>query len=149
MPRKLKGIRRKRAGWQSYVRVNGHVYSKMWPLATPRQEMRDWLDEEREAHGPTVVDRYTDRRIYQPVRVWWIYFIQRDGHVKIGRTTNVEKRLRALQTANSSPLRLLATVLESTVGERTIHQRFLHLRLSGEWFQLEPDLLAFIQSCAN
>lgn len=64
----------------------------------------------------------------------YTYFVQRGegGPVKIGRTTNISKRMAALATACAEQL----TVLGVLVGN---HERRLHLaladhRLRGEWF---------------
>lgn len=47
MPRKIKGLRRHGAGWQTYCRVDGEFLSESWPLDTPTIEMTTWLREHR------------------------------------------------------------------------------------------------------
>lgn len=47
MPRKIKGLRRHGAGFQTYIRVHGDYRSESWPLDTPVSEMTDWLKEQR------------------------------------------------------------------------------------------------------
>ena len=56
MARKLRGIRRKRKGWQTYKRVGGQFYSETWPLSTPVEEMREWLAQVDQKHGGTRTD---------------------------------------------------------------------------------------------
>lgn len=51
MPRKLKGIRRRRGGWRVYVRAGGRLYTKQFPLTTPVQEMKDWRVDQIEKYG--------------------------------------------------------------------------------------------------
>lgn len=51
MPRKLKGIRRRRNTWEVNVRVHGHLYTDTFPLTTPVQEMKDWRAEQVEKYG--------------------------------------------------------------------------------------------------
>jgi len=51
MPRKLKGIRRRRQSWEVYVNVNRHRYTTTFPLSTPVQEMRDWRDDQVDKFG--------------------------------------------------------------------------------------------------
>jgi integrase len=51
VPRKLKGIRRRRNAWEVNVRVNGHLYTDTFPLTTPVQEMRDWREEQVDKFG--------------------------------------------------------------------------------------------------
>jgi hypothetical protein len=80
---------------------------------------------------------------------WIVYFIQSGGFgpIKIGKTRNeLERRLTALQTASSHPLRILATLDDQPASRETeLHLKFDHLRLKGEWFRPEQDLLDFIK----
>jgi hypothetical protein len=75
-----------------------------------------------------------------------VYFIRSgtDGPIKIGKASDVMRRLSGLQSAHAEELRLLATT--RAVTEDELHQRFAHLRMRGEWFRAEPELLAFIDS---
>ena len=75
-----------------------------------------------------------------------IYFIQAgdNGPIKIGVTNNVRKRLSILQTFSPQKLKLLAIIEGSYDKERLIHQIFSKLRVRGEWFKPEPDLLEYI-----
>lgn len=47
MPRKIKGLRRHGAGWQTFCRVHGAFLSESWPLNTPTAEMTGWLKTQR------------------------------------------------------------------------------------------------------
>lgn len=47
MPRKPKDLRRKRKGWQAYVRVNGELRTKTYALDHPRTDIRAWLAAQR------------------------------------------------------------------------------------------------------
>lgn len=49
--RKIVGIRRRRKGWRVFVRVNGRLISKQFPIDKPIAEMRAWRDEQIEKHG--------------------------------------------------------------------------------------------------
>jgi hypothetical protein len=62
------------------------------------------------------------------------YFIQegRGGAIKIGKARGLQKRLRHLQTGNSSELHLLL-VLEGDY-ERDAHLIWWEHRIRGEWF---------------
>jgi hypothetical protein len=51
MPRKLKGIRRSRRGWQAYVKVRGTTYAKSFPIETPAAVMRAWRDQQTDRQG--------------------------------------------------------------------------------------------------
>lgn len=64
----------------------------------------------------------------------------RFGLIKIGRTINLSARMEALGTV---PIK--TKVIEQWEETET-HHRFAHLRVEGEWFRAEPDLLAFIEA---
>lgn len=76
-----------------------------------------------------------------------VYFIQQgdSGAIKIGCSKNPTQRLQGLQTGHSEPLRLLTCAMGSQAQERALHDRFAHLRVSGEWFRPAEDLLAYIR----
>lgn len=61
------------------------------------------------------------------------------GRVKIGRTKNLEARISALQTAHGIQLRLLRQIPIDC--EKALHKRYAHLRLKGEWFTFDPEML--------
>ncbi len=75
-----------------------------------------------------------------------VYFIQDSvtAAVKIGFCLKrPDKRLAALQTGNSNPLRLLGHVPGSERDERRLHRTFAPQRLQGEWFS--GDILASVR----
>lgn len=74
-----------------------------------------------------------------------VYFIQREGKVKIGFTHRLSQRMLQL----GKGLVLLGTVPGTTTTERIYHQRFAHLRVEGEWFWIAPDLLEAIAEECN
>ncbi|HLF78484.1 MAG TPA: GIY-YIG nuclease family protein [Dehalococcoidia bacterium] len=61
-------------------------------------------------------------------------------HYKIGRTRNVEKRLRNLQTGTSGELIVNALEPGGPDLERLRHRQFAEDRRSGEWFSASPRL---------
>lgn len=78
-----------------------------------------------------------------------VYFIRQDmpdGLVKIGFTRRpVEKRLAELQKHHACALVVAAVAPGLMSEERHLHDRFSHLRVSGEWFRQDADLTAYIQ----
>ena len=70
---------------------------------------------------------------------------ERAGLFKIGETTNINKRLKQLQTANPS-IRVVKT--SDKVSEKTLHEEFKAQRImnsngrNSEWFKLDERLLA-------
>jgi hypothetical protein len=55
-----------------------------------------------------------------------------EGHVKIGRSKNVPKRLGQLQSASSEPLRVIHEL--DFDCEASLHGRLKKHRIRGEWF---------------
>jgi len=49
--RKLIGIRRKRDGWQAFIKIDGKFHAKQFPLETPITEMRLWREAQLEQHA--------------------------------------------------------------------------------------------------
>jgi hypothetical protein len=73
-----------------------------------------------------------------------VYFVWDGGPVKIGFSTDIPKRIAALQTGCAHPIDLIHSVLGSVEDEAAFHARFAHLRLSGEWFAFKGELLEFL-----
>jgi hypothetical protein len=77
-----------------------------------------------------------------------VYFIQvgDDGPIKIGCTAGSPLvRLQVLQTASPHELRLIgAKWVTRLLTEAVVHARFEHLRIRGEWFSSDSELLEFI-----
>jgi hypothetical protein len=73
------------------------------------------------------------------------YFVRDGDVIKIGSSAQPKRRLYALQTGIARPLDVLAVVDMDIADEFTTHQQFAHLRVRGEWFRAEADLLQFIE----
>lgn len=73
-----------------------------------------------------------------------VYFVELNGHIKIGTTTNMKQRLATLNTGGPTPVRLLATIEGNREMEQRLHKRFAHLRVNGEWFEHRDELASFI-----
>lgn len=65
-----------------------------------------------------------------------IYVFECDGEFKIGYSTNVQSRLKAVQTSRSKPVTLLWQCVRSdaTKIEKFLHRKFYEHHLGGEWF---------------
>ena len=65
-----------------------------------------------------------------------------EGQFKIGVTRrDVSKRIKELKTGNSNPFHVIS-VFESKRArkiENTLHGRFKHKLLDGEWFNLDQE----------
>lgn len=64
-----------------------------------------------------------------------VYYMRIGNRVKIGTSTNLAKRLQAI-----NPEELMAVESGGADKERIRHEQFAALRTHGEWFRLEPPL---------
>ena len=79
----------------------------------------------------------------------YIYFIQAgdNGSIKIGYTaSDVESRLKTLQTGNPNVLSIIGTIPANKYEEKQTHHYFKHLRLNGEWFKPSDEITKYIKS---
>lgn len=82
----------------------------------------------------------------------YVYLIQslENSYYKIGVSKHPNKRLRELQTGNSSELKLIE-VYQSEFAhavEKTMQRRYSHLRREGEWFDMSlSNEISFIEEC--
>ena len=81
-----------------------------------------------------------------------IYFIQsKEGAIKIGVSSEPNKRLKALQTGHHEKLEIMSTMgfedrIDAYELEYKLHCIFSHLNITGEWFRPAEDLLYLIQN---
>lgn len=69
----------------------------------------------------------------------YIYFLRFSDRIKIGFSKDPEQRRKIIPHDE-----VLLVVVGTMREERQCHAAFDHLRVGGEWFRAEPDLLAFI-----
>lgn len=76
-----------------------------------------------------------------------VYVLQTPLGYKIGHTTNLELRLRELQTGSPAPLitEALIPTHAPVQLEGCLHRRFAAKRTCGEWFALSADDVAFLR----
>jgi hypothetical protein len=77
-----------------------------------------------------------------------VYFLRigSDGPVKIGSSRDPAARQADLQTAHPDKLVLLGAVGGGRGEELRLHRKFSSLRLMGEWFRPDGELLEYIAS---
>lgn len=65
-----------------------------------------------------------------------LYILSCGGRTKIGVTSNIEQRIRSLQTGNPETIVLeyIEERTNPTKAERYLHRCFAKKRLVGEWF---------------
>lgn len=81
----------------------------------------------------------------------FVYFILNEDSnaIKIVRAKDVEKRIKALQTSSPARLRLIKSVQveggeKAKKLEQSLHKQFHAIRLAGEWFKAESNLLEYV-----
>lgn len=83
-----------------------------------------------------------------------VYFLRCGEFVKIGYAHDVRVRMEAIRTHNPykvEPIGFIEckSLEEAKRIEREHHERFAHLRSTGEWFRTEPDLVDHVQSLSG
>lgn len=78
----------------------------------------------------------------------FIYFVSHQnaqGFIKIGRTTDLTRRMSRIATYAPSGLKLHAVMPElGLFTEQTLHEYFKYQCVRGEWFKLEGKLLELL-----
>jgi translation elongation factor P/translation initiation factor 5A len=81
-----------------------------------------------------------------------VYLIKSEdtGYFKIGVSKHPNKRIKELQTGNSSVLSIVTTYSSDNAYkiEKTLHRRYSYLRKDGEWFDF-TDILNEIEEEFN
>lgn len=78
-----------------------------------------------------------------PPRDGVVYFVKNSGHIKIGWTVDLAKRMRAYPPGSE----LLACHPGTRADEARLHKRFkVHLSHGREWYPLVPPLIEHIKS---
>lgn len=72
-----------------------------------------------------------------------VYFARRGKLIKIGWSRNVRYRVSELKA------KLIGTVPGDRAEEKALHARFAHLRVRGEWFKKDEELLNYIRDSAQ
>ena len=82
-----------------------------------------------------------------------IYFLydRTNQAIKIGVSSDPEKRVEAIRSSSPQDLTPIRYVrikdgLNGFLVEQSLHERFSHLRIRGEWFRAEPELFEFAKS---
>lgn len=86
----------------------------------------------------------------------YIYFLQsvKIGHIKIGYTWDLVRRLHTNQTGSADDLKYLLVIPMSgeekaKTVEAEIHAQFKSFRMNGEWFRPDKPLLDFIKNLTS
>jgi integrase len=84
---------------------------------------------------------------FQPApKAQFVYFITDGDHMKIGHSSDPERRLRAAQTCHPKTLWLVGTIAATKITEDAAHRKFADDRLRGEWFSVTGATLKEVES---
>jgi hypothetical protein len=74
-----------------------------------------------------------------------VYFAQRrkGGLIKIGYSRNVKPRMQTIRA------KAIGAVPGAREVEKKLHKQFAHLRVRGEWFRPDEDLMEYISTRAQ
>lgn len=80
----------------------------------------------------------------------YVYFIKESamGSIKIGKSYDVRKRLKAIQACLPQTIEILGVIDGGIAKERQLQKQFIHLKIHGEWFMPGKELLDFINENA-
>lgn len=70
-----------------------------------------------------------------------LYLIESGDYYKIGYSINVKNRMHSYSTNNPN-YKLLDQCIGNETTERLLHEKLKHLRVKGEWFQKDPEVLS-------
>lgn len=114
-----------------------------------RDEDRDAVREQELADKVPTARAHRRRPV--DVKPSVVYFMRREGLIKIGVTTDVVKRAKAISKGSSmatgmtiGPVEVLATTPGDGAFESRLHRQFAASRVDGEWFRPTPRLLRLI-----
>lgn len=70
----------------------------------------------------------------------FVYFARSGNRVKIGYSTNPEKRMAALKVGLPEGIDEWVARIGTPADEKFYHRRYKAYRLSGEWFEMIPEI---------
>jgi hypothetical protein len=82
------------------------------------------------------------------ISVGYVYLIESGQYIKIGRTSNITKRLSELQVGNPRKLRLISAVqVKNPIAmEKNLHEQFKDKNKQGEWYGLNSkDIISILR----
>lgn len=77
-----------------------------------------------------------------------VYFVREStlNAIKIGTSTRVTARLDMIRCNNPGEVSLIAQICGGRRVEAVLHEHFSHVRVRGEWFASDPELIELIES---
>lgn len=78
-----------------------------------------------------------------------IYVLDNGMHLKIGFTTNLEQRVKQLQTGSSTELKVVCVKHGDVALEQQLHSSLAKYKVQGEWFEKSPEVLEVLTNLVD
>lgn len=78
-----------------------------------------------------------------------IYVLDNGIHFKIGYTTNLDKRIKQLQTGSSTELKVICVKHGDVALEQQLHSTLSKYHVRGEWFEKSPEVMNVIANLVD
>lgn len=114
-------------------------------------ELRRWSDRHIAKQcgvSPSTVAAERKRRLSSGGVIYFMQIASEDC-IKIGFSYYPDLRRNRLQTGLPWAIEILATMPGDLQLEAALHSRFDHLRIRGEWFDADEELLEYIRENAT
>jgi hypothetical protein len=81
----------------------------------------------------------------------FVYLAKCQNYYKIGKSKNPEQRIAEIQTCSPFAIRLIHILPAKNMDrlESNLHKKFDHLRIKGEWFELDDQDVGYIKGLSR
>ena len=110
---------------------------KSWAIEQDDNSLLSLIPKEAEVSPPAAAER---------IQEGWVYLLQSGSHFKVGRSDELEKRIKQISISLPEKVELVHAIkTDDPPGIETYwHRRFADRRANGEWFALSSaDVRAF------
>lgn len=129
-----------------YIKNTLEIYDKL-PLSDREIELinkEEWEKEMDKAHSSL-------KEPPKPLRLVDLYLMQNveTKDLKIGISNDSCRRQKELQNTSGRQIEILYVIPQKSNLELTLHEKFSHLRLMGEWFKYDKSIIDEFEKLLN
>jgi hypothetical protein len=111
------------------------------------EEVRDLIAQDR-------TQRFLEEALEEKENIsrkGFVYLIKCGELYKIGKTTNLERRIKEFAVGNPYPLVLVTSMYSLDIDslEKSFHRYYRKKRVKGEWFKLNPEEVLLFANAAS